>query len=85
MKEEKNNKFNSSIIKVTFFEPVNGKVDYFFGSLKAIYTVFTKEQIGCKVEALYAARLGAGKRKVTDYCTIEKRTVTRVAHAANDL
>lgn len=32
------------IIRVSFPQPVNGKVDWFFGCLAAIYDIFTEEQ-----------------------------------------
>jgi hypothetical protein len=38
------------IYRVSLQAPVNGKTDYFFGSLAAIYTEFSPEQIGCKVQ-----------------------------------
>lgn len=69
----------SSFIKVRFFEPVNGKYEYFFGSLKAIYAEFTDEEIGCSLETLYTAGIRNGNRKVTKTCTIEKHTLTRLS------
>ena len=43
---------DSSIIKVSFFEPVEGKTDYFFSSMAAIYDLFTQEQMGITLPKL---------------------------------
>lgn len=72
-----NSKSTSSVIKVSFFEPVGGKTDYLFGSLKAIYTVFSQKEVGCSLTALYAAKFGSKGVKVTDKCRITKEPVTR--------
>lgn len=62
---------------VHFFEPVGNQTDYFFGSLKAIFTAFTPEVVGCTLTALYAAKISENKAKVTDKCRIIKKTVAR--------
>lgn len=77
MQEKKNEKNYNTVIKVSFHEPVGGKTDYYFGSLKAIYTEFSAEQIGCKLVALYGAGISLDKRKVTDKCIISKHAVVR--------
>ena len=61
-------------IKVTFPQPVNGKTDYYFGSLAAIYDVFTEEQIGCKLTSLQAKKW---EYKQTRRCTITKLDLIR--------
>ena len=68
----------SNIINVHFHSPVNGKTDYFFGSLKAIYTMFSPEEIGCKLSTLYSSRLVPGRQKVTETCVITKCRVYRL-------
>ena len=72
------NNSESTIIKVTFHEPVGNKTEYFFGSLKAIYQQFTAKQIGCKLTNLYASGITLYNRKVTDKCVISKHIVRRV-------
>lgn len=62
---------------VHFFEPVDNQTDYFFGSLKAVYSAFTAEEIGCTLMALYDARISERKAKVTEKCRIIKKTVAR--------
>lgn len=42
-----------SIIKVQFLKPVNGKTEYFFGSIAAIYERFTPAEIGCSMQTLW--------------------------------
>lgn len=72
-----NNRRKEHIIHVHFFEPINGKQDYYFGSLKAIYTQFTHQQIGCRLHKLYG--ITTDKHKETPQCRISKEVVLRVA------
>lgn len=69
----------SQIVQVHFFEPVEGKTDYYFGGLKAIYAKFTKEQVGISLESLYACKISQDNAKVTKKCRIIRQEVTRVA------
>lgn len=69
----------SQIVQVHFFEPVEGKTDYYFGSLKAIYAKFTKEQIGISLDSLYTSKISQDNAKVTKKCRIIRQEVTRVA------
>lgn len=73
----------SQIIQVHFFEPVDGKTDYYFGSLRAIYAHFTQEQIGATLEALYAAHITQTNAKVTNKCRVIKQEVTRFSQGQN--
>lgn len=66
-----------SVIKVQFFNPVNGKTEYYFGSLKAIYEQFTPEQIGCTVERLWASNITPDNPRATAKCVITKHSVIR--------
>jgi len=72
-----NNLSKGNVIKVSFFVPINGKAEFFFGSLAAIYEKFTSVQIGCKIEALWGAKIGEGRPKATRFCIISKHTVYR--------
>ena len=59
----------STVYHVEFFKPINGQKDYFFGSLAAIYELFTPEEIGCKVNNLW--NKGVSKKPYTSKtCTI---------------
>lgn len=73
----------SQIIQVHFFEPVEGKTDYFFGSFRAIFTQFSQEQIGASLAALYTARITQTNAKVTNKCRIIKQDVTRFSQGQN--
>lgn len=68
---------NETIIKVSFPIPINGRNEYYFGSLAAIYDMFTPEQIGCKLEALWSAGITTEKPKLTRCCLISKHTLYR--------
>lgn len=70
-------KINENIIKVEFFVPLNGKKEHYFGSLAAIYEVFTPQQIGCKLETLWNAGIEEGNPKSTHHCVISKHKVRR--------
>ena len=65
------------IYKVTFKEPINGKTDYFFGGLSAIFTKFAPEQVGCKVQRLWNVKITEDKPYVGKKCTITKERLTR--------
>lgn len=67
------------IIHVHFFKDFEGKSDYYFGSLQAIYTRFTPIQIGCCLYELYQHNLDNGPFK-TEECLISRGTVIRVPH-----
>ncbi len=71
------NKNATRVTWVHFFEPVDNKTDYFFGSLKAAFSTFGPEVIGCSLTALYAAKISESRAKVTDKCRIIKRPVAR--------
>lgn len=64
------------VIRVHFFELINGKQDYYFGSLKAIYTQFTTQQIGCCLHKLYG--ITTNKPRATQRCRISKEVVLRM-------
>lgn len=65
------------IIQVIFNEPINGKTDFHFGSLSAIYEQFTPEQIGCKVETLWNHSITKEKPYKNAKCTIERTELVR--------
>ncbi len=68
------------IIKVyllTFVEAIDGKKTYVFGSLSAIYTKFTEEQIGCKVTNLWNVNISQESPYSNHLCKIEEKEVIR--------
>ena len=69
-----------SIIRVQFLQPVTehgGQTDFYFGSLAAIYEVFMPEQVGCKLETLWAAKIDALHPKTTPRCVVSKQVLYR--------
>lgn len=62
------------IIKVSFFEPVDGKTDWYFGCLGAIYEMFPEEAIGIKLSSLRAKPF---THKATRKCNISKLLIYR--------
>lgn len=70
----------STLIVVEFFRKMNGRKVWYFGSLAAIYELFTPEQIGCKLETLWNDSLGYGESKRTKHCVITKEIMYRKAH-----
>lgn len=68
----------SEIYKVEFFEPVNGKTEYYYGSLKAIFAEFGPEVIGCSLSRLYSFKVTADSAKVTNKCIIRRVPVGRL-------
>ena len=67
----------STLIRVHFFEPIEGKSDFYFGSVKAIFSMFTKEQIGCSMASAYSSALKVGHSRSTERCLIEKAEIVR--------
>lgn len=70
---------NGQVVQVHFYEQVDGKYDFFFGSLKAIFSRFTAEQIGCTLGTLYEAKITNKNIKRTKTCFIAKQPVVRVS------
>lgn len=48
------------IYRVSFLSSEQGEEEHYFTSLSAIYGRFTPEQIGCRVERLYAVGVSQG-------------------------
>jgi hypothetical protein len=65
------------IYRVSFKEPIDGKTDYFYGSLSAIFTNFTPEEIGCKVQRLWNIKITEDKPYFGRKCTITKEPLAR--------
>lgn len=70
-------KLTEKIIKVEFTEPIDGKSEYYFGSLSAIYDVFTREQMGCVLYTLWNASIKEGKPYKNKRCTVSKFPIRR--------
>lgn len=73
------NRKKSRVVKVEIFTP-DGPKEHYFGSLKAIYTRFTEEQIGCKLQTLYGVGITTEKFYGNSRCMIRYVEITRVPH-----
>jgi hypothetical protein len=71
------------IYRVSFNEPVNGKTDYFFGSLAAIYTEFSPQDIGCKVSRLWNLKITETTPYAGKKCAITKELFVRKSQTKN--
>lgn len=69
----------SRIIKVELFTR-DGRLEYFFGSLKAIYTELSEEQVGCKLDRLYRAGITTERCYANSRCIVRYVEVARVPH-----
>ena len=69
----------STLIIVEFFSKMNGRKVWYFGSLAAIYELFTPGQIGCKLETLWNSSIDYGECKITKQCVIYKEKMYRKA------
>jgi len=63
-----------TVYHVHFFNEEMTKQDYYFGSIKAIYEVFTIKQIGIQASSLYNFKLDEIKNPVYEngICRIRK-------------
>ena len=69
-----------TIIRVQFLTPradFGGLTDFFFGSLAAIYEIFSDDDIGCKLNTLWAAKIDLAHPKVTPQCVVSKQVLYR--------
>lgn len=60
------------IYHVKFHEPINDKQDYYFGSISAIYDIFTPDQVGYVQSYIYKHSMKIGDELRTKYCVIKK-------------
>lgn len=68
----------ASLIKVQFFHAKEGgATEFYFGSLAAIYEMFDAAEIGCRLEALWAANIDEAHPKATRLCVISKHVLYR--------
>lgn len=66
---------NRVIYHVKLYKPTEGKADFFFSSITAIYNTFTSEQIGLARQTLYQQSLEPGGEYRTKFCTVKKEEV----------
>lgn len=67
------------IYRVEFREPpftVNGRTEFFFSSLSAIYTKFTPDDIGCQVTRLWNIGVSKGFPYEGRRCRITREPLT---------
>ncbi|AZA91151.1 Uncharacterised protein [Chryseobacterium nakagawai] len=61
-----------SIYHVRFFDPIKDKTDYYFGTISAIYELFTPQQVGYSQQYIYKHAMKLGDELRTKYCVIKK-------------
>jgi hypothetical protein len=66
---------NRIIYHVKLHESIEGKADFFFSSITAIYNTFTAEQIGVARQTLYQQSLQPGDEYRTKFCVVKKEEV----------
>ncbi len=73
----------TSIYKVQFSRaPLSdGKRDFYFSCIAAIFDTFSTEQIGTDVKGLWGLRLTQGNTYIGANCTITKEVLTSKAQA----
>lgn len=71
------NESKEHIYHVSFKEPRHGRKEFYFTSLAAIYGQFSREDIGCRVERLWAVGVSDGNRYEGRKCTITREAVYR--------
>ena len=54
-----------------------GGTEFYFGSLAAIYEMFSASEVGCRLEALWAANIDEAHPKATCSCVISKHKLYR--------
>ena len=69
------------IVRVKFHRSrPNGETEYYFGSMSAIFDIFSKDDIGCSLHTLWAANIDVNRPKITRCCTISQHFVYRKKH-----
>lgn len=64
-----------TIIKVQFLVPVDGRTEYYFSSLAAIFERFSVEQIGCALSTLWNCNIDIHRPKTTRRCVISREPI----------
>lgn len=67
----------STVYHLRFHEPQTSKQDYYFGSLSAIYKELTEDDVGCKLTALWGAKISKEKPYVNNKVIIRKDNLIR--------
>ncbi len=62
------------VIKVRFHDGS----EFFFGSLAAIYEMFSPEDVGCALSTLWNSKISPDRPKVISRCVISKHRVFRM-------
>lgn len=71
----------ATVIKVQFFHPqASGGTEFYFGSLAAIFEMFTPSEIGCRLENLWKSNITEERPKATSSCIISKHPLYRKSH-----
>lgn len=61
---------SNKVVHLHFLSPVDGKHDFYFGSLAAIYDKFTSDQIGISYNSLTTHQIGNGGNYMNKICII---------------
>lgn len=61
---------SNKIVHLHLNDPVDGKQDYYFGSLAAIYDLFSSEQLGITYGSLTTRSIGNGGLYTNKRCSI---------------
>ncbi|MDE6860339.1 MAG: hypothetical protein K2J65_08000 [Duncaniella sp.] len=76
----------SKVIHVHLIHPVDGmkQRDWYFGSISAVYTVFTAEQVGASKGYLLHAGLSGNGTVMTKRAIIKQSTLIKGSRKDND-
>lgn len=69
----------NKITKVEFIKPPypNGRKEYYFGSITAIFDTFNSEEIGCKLKTLWKHHIDVSHPYISKNCIISKQILQR--------
>jgi len=71
--------------RVRFREPIRGRSDFYFGSLSAIYDLFTVDQIGCSKSHLWNVKVSDGIDYHGRRCSISLEVLNRKKQKGGDV
>lgn len=67
----------ATIYHVHFHKEIKGKQDYYFGSVSAIYEMFSAEELGVASQTLYNLKMNYGDLHESKKCEIRKEKLIR--------
>ncbi|RKT01096.1 hypothetical protein [Chryseobacterium defluvii] len=66
---------SKTIYFIRFFEPVEGKTEYFFSTISSIFNRFDSTVIGYAKQTIYQKSLSVGESFGTKKCVIKKENM----------